>query len=100
MQYFRTPLWAIMNFFHILYRRHGLQDELFLELCLLLLSQNMLQKSRSRTSNKLNEEEKKNLIALIFPIQTMIMISRGVMEEMARRNYIAVFWFLYSCLHF
>src|SRR5215217_9319184 len=100
MRYFRTQLWAIPNFYHILYRRRGLQDELFLELCLLLLLQNMLQKSRSRMSNKLKQEKKKRLMASIFPITTMIMISRGVMSNMARENYIAAFYFLYSYLHF
>src|SRR5215204_4748483 len=100
MRYFRTWLWAIPNFYHILYRRRGLQDELFLELCLLLLLQNMLQKSTSRMSNKLKQEKKKSPMASILPITTMIMISRGVMSNMARGNYIAAFYFLYSCLHF
>jgi hypothetical protein len=45
-------------------------------------------------------EKKKSPMASIFPITTMIMISRGVMSNMARGNYIAAFYFLYSCLHF
>src|SRR5215204_912861 len=100
MRYFRTWLWAIPNFYHILYLRRGLQDELFLELCLLLLLQNMLQKSRSSMSNKLKHEEMKTLMSSFFPITTMITISRGVMSNMARGNYIAAFYFHYSCLHF